>query len=155
MIQIIQERKLSNLIAKNIVKTIICMVITPAFPKNCGDCSFNPLTLLLGWFNPLMTRPICLFTHVMFLIQTADQSLIGVDSQWVDRWAWSIRKAKKTNKQTMSTPVNKEQSSFITIIIFHFKKSIFKYGTQIHPSQRLGVYSHRPSSQINNRFLSI
>ena len=106
------------------------------------NTGFNPLTILLGWLYPQMTRPICLPAYVVFLIQTSDQLLIGFTSQCVDRQDCTIKKAKKVN-----TNKGRTEHGFITII-FSLKKSVFKNGTHIPPS--LGLYSQRPSSQIKS-----
>ena len=48
-----------------------------------------------------MTQVVCLSADVVVLIQTADQSLIGVASQWVDERDRTVKKAKNVdaNKQ--------------------------------------------------------
>ena len=47
-----------------------------------------------------MAWTIRLSVYVVFLIQTADQSLIEFASRWVDRWDHTIKKVKKKKKST-------------------------------------------------------
>ena len=84
------------------------------------DSAFNPLTVQLGWLCVRMTRLIRLSAHIVFLIQTAQQSLIGVPSQRVDGWDRTI-KIKCWRQQT------ENRTLLLTIImIFIFLKSVFK-----------------------------
>ena len=76
---------------------------TSAFPKHWDDSTFYPL----DWLHHQMAWSIFLYAHVVFLIQTADQLLIGVGSWCVDRWDLLIKKVKKKKKN--QTPINKTQ----------------------------------------------
>ena len=68
---------------------------TPALFDFRGDSAFNLLIFLLGWLCPRMTQPTCLSANILFLIHTADQSLIGIASWWGDGWDRTIKKATK------------------------------------------------------------
>ena len=74
--------------------------------QNLRRLSFNLLTVPLSWLCHRMTWLIYLSAHIVFLIQTADQTLIRVPSRWVDGWDRTIKKVKKK-----LTPINKEQNT--------------------------------------------
>ena len=83
----------------NFLESTTIVALHP-FPQITGrDPAFNPLTAPLGWFGQQMARLICLSAQVVFLIKTADQSLIGVASRWVDGWDRAIKKVKKVERQ--------------------------------------------------------
>ena len=105
-----------------------------------------------GWMFPLpirrlfcwcamfrMTRLIRYLHTLCFLIQTANQSLIGVADRCVDGWDSTIKKAKKSK----STPTNREQN---TTWKSKNKKISLKWYS-IHQSQKREIFGQRPSSQ--------
>ena len=100
-----------------------------AFSKiNCDDSAFNPLTVLPGWLGHRIAQSICLSAYVVFSIQTADQSLFGVASRWVNGWDRTIRKVKKSR-----TPTNKLR----TRLCNNNKFKCLWNGAYIYPSQGL------------------
>ena len=92
---------------------------TLVFPKHWDGATFNMLRV--DWVCHRIARSIRLSAHVVFWIQTVNQSLIGVAIRSMDGWD---RKMMKVKKEISWTQTNRTEHDFVTIRIFSFKKCL-------------------------------